>query len=214
MEEEKNPDYISLIDAAKLCSYSEPYLRLRARQGKLKSIKLGKKWMTTSGWIADYERRVAEWRESSEAKKVFVQIEPPKEVAAVLASLSAPAAVDKNIVLPPVAARRKLSRPGGQVLPLPRERSSSKAAIDCGWIGPLLAGALAAVALFLAANPQGFRAIKIDIDSIGQASLRQAVEWRGAARAAIGSDRVGLLPIFGNGSLNGLVDEIDGLFDF
>lgn len=67
----KNRDnnYISLIEASKLCSYSEPYLRLRARQGKLKSIKLGKKWMTTAAWLDDYAARVQEWRELSEAKR-------------------------------------------------------------------------------------------------------------------------------------------------
>jgi len=40
--ENQNQNYISLAQAAKMCSYSEHYLRLRARQGKLKSIKLGK----------------------------------------------------------------------------------------------------------------------------------------------------------------------------
>lgn len=69
MEENTKQNYISLTEAAKLCSYSEPYLRLRARGGKLKSIKLGKKWMTTAAWLDDYAARIQEWRELSEAKK-------------------------------------------------------------------------------------------------------------------------------------------------
>jgi len=66
--ENQNQNYISLAQAAKMCSYSEHYLRLRARQGKLKSIKLGKKWMTTLAWLREYEERVAEWRQLTEAK--------------------------------------------------------------------------------------------------------------------------------------------------
>lgn len=88
MEENKKRNFISLAEAAKLCSYSEPYLRLRARGGKLKSIKLGKKWMTTAAWLDDYEIRVQEWREAGEAKKAA-------QSAAVL--VSAPAELSGNL---------------------------------------------------------------------------------------------------------------------
>jgi hypothetical protein len=67
-----NTKYISLLEASKLCAYSEPYLRLRARQGKLKSIKLGKKWMTTAAWLDDYAARIQEWQELAAARKVAV----------------------------------------------------------------------------------------------------------------------------------------------
>jgi hypothetical protein len=73
VEEKTNVEYISLFEASKLCSYSEPYLRLRARQGKLKSIKLGKKWMTTDLWIKDYVKRTKEWNEKIAAKKAQVK---------------------------------------------------------------------------------------------------------------------------------------------
>lgn len=48
--------YISLREAAKLCSYSQDYLSLRARQGKLKALKLGRNWVTTQEWLRQYER--------------------------------------------------------------------------------------------------------------------------------------------------------------
>ncbi len=46
--------YISLQDAAKICSYSQEYLSLRARQGKLKAIKRGRNWFTTAEWLNIY----------------------------------------------------------------------------------------------------------------------------------------------------------------
>jgi len=52
-------EYISLREATKYCSYSQDYLKLRARQGKLKSIKLGRNWFTTKEWIEEYIRKVS-----------------------------------------------------------------------------------------------------------------------------------------------------------
>jgi len=53
------PDkYISLIEASKLCSYSQGYLSLRARQGKLKAVKLGRNWVTTQEWLREYIEEV------------------------------------------------------------------------------------------------------------------------------------------------------------
>lgn len=48
-------------------------MRLRARQGKLKSIKLGKKWMTTELWIKDYVKKTKEWNAKIAAKKAQVK---------------------------------------------------------------------------------------------------------------------------------------------
>lgn len=90
MEENKNQNYISLVEAAKMCSYSEPYLRLRARAGKLKSVKLGKKWMTTAEWLREYEARVAAWRQATEEKRIVS--------TAVL--VSAPAELSENMSVP------------------------------------------------------------------------------------------------------------------
>jgi len=79
VEEKINEGYISLLEASKLCSYSEPYLRLRARQGKLKSIKFGKKWMTTELWIEDYIQRTKEWNDKIAANKTAVKETPAKQ---------------------------------------------------------------------------------------------------------------------------------------
>jgi len=52
---DKTENLISLAEAARICSYSQEYLSLRARQGKLKATKLGRRnWVTTRQWLADY----------------------------------------------------------------------------------------------------------------------------------------------------------------
>ena len=47
--------YISLKKAAEYCPYSQDYLKLRARQGKLKAIKMGRNWFTTREWLKVYK---------------------------------------------------------------------------------------------------------------------------------------------------------------
>jgi hypothetical protein len=54
MEKDK---YISLSKAAQLCPYNQGYLSLRARQGKLKAIKLGRNWMTKEEWLNEYVKK-------------------------------------------------------------------------------------------------------------------------------------------------------------
>ncbi len=46
--------YLSLSKATEFCSYSQEYLGLRARQGKLKAIKIGRNWFTTENWLKEY----------------------------------------------------------------------------------------------------------------------------------------------------------------
>lgn len=53
-EEGQTKYYISLQQATKFCNYSQEYLSLRARQGKLKSLKLGRNWVTTKEWLEEY----------------------------------------------------------------------------------------------------------------------------------------------------------------
>lgn len=53
--------YISLQEASKSCNYSQEYLSLRSRQGKLKSIKFGKNWVTTKEWLAEYVKKSEEY---------------------------------------------------------------------------------------------------------------------------------------------------------
>lgn len=50
----KTDNYISLQEASDLCDYSQEYLSLRARQGKLKSVKLGRNWATKKEWLEMY----------------------------------------------------------------------------------------------------------------------------------------------------------------
>ena len=47
-------EYLSLSKVAELCNYSQEYLSLRARQGKLKAVKIGKNWFTTEHWLKEY----------------------------------------------------------------------------------------------------------------------------------------------------------------
>lgn len=47
-------DYISLKEATKFCKYSQDYLKLRARQRKLKAVKIGRNWLTKREWIEEY----------------------------------------------------------------------------------------------------------------------------------------------------------------
>lgn len=66
MEDHNNnyQEYISLREAVKFCDYSQEYLSLRARQGRLKSVKLGRNWVTTKEWLADYASKVTEYNNS------------------------------------------------------------------------------------------------------------------------------------------------------
>lgn len=56
-EKGDDEDYISLAEASKLCPYSQEYLSLMARKGKLESIKLGRNWVTTRKAIREYLKR-------------------------------------------------------------------------------------------------------------------------------------------------------------
>lgn len=46
--------YISLKEATRFCNYSQDYLKLRSRQGKLKAVKIGRNWVTTAEWVDEY----------------------------------------------------------------------------------------------------------------------------------------------------------------
>ncbi|PJA02100.1 hypothetical protein COX73_02535, partial [bacterium (Candidatus Gribaldobacteria) CG_4_10_14_0_2_um_filter_36_18] len=55
----RSKEYISLSDAARYSGcYSQEYLSLRARQGKLKATKIGRNWITTKEWLDEYLERV------------------------------------------------------------------------------------------------------------------------------------------------------------
>ena len=50
----KGPEYISLAEAAKGTPYSQEYLSLLARKGRLEAIKLGRNWFTTKQAVKRY----------------------------------------------------------------------------------------------------------------------------------------------------------------
>jgi len=54
VKEQKQDNYISLQEATKYCSYSQEYLSLRARQGKLRAIKIGRNWVAKKEWLDAY----------------------------------------------------------------------------------------------------------------------------------------------------------------
>lgn len=55
---EEKTKYISLAETSKYCNYSQEYLSLRARQGKLKAIKIGRNWVTKKEWLRDYLNKI------------------------------------------------------------------------------------------------------------------------------------------------------------
>ena len=83
MKDKEINNYISLQEATKYCSYSQEYLSLRARQGKLKAVKLGRNWFTKKEWIENYGSQVEDYKNNlnGKAKKVVVrkavEVEPP-----------------------------------------------------------------------------------------------------------------------------------------
>ena len=86
MSEDPRPDYISLRDAAKYSGcYSQDYLKLRARQGKLKAVKIARNWLTTKEWIDEYLERVKGKRigasDRGEDKKIEDQLEKEKYIS-------------------------------------------------------------------------------------------------------------------------------------
>src|SRR3989344_3516375 len=61
--------YISLQEATHQCSYTQEYLSLRARQGKLKARKLGRNWFTTKDWLNEYVQGATDFNVEMEEKR-------------------------------------------------------------------------------------------------------------------------------------------------
>jgi len=62
-KDNKDNQYISLKEMSEFSDYSQDYLSLRARQGKLKAVKLGRNWVTTKEWFNEYTNKVNEYKE-------------------------------------------------------------------------------------------------------------------------------------------------------
>lgn len=76
--------YLSLADAARISPYTQEYLSLRARQGKLQALKLGRNWVTTQEWLNDYLEQVRQSEAELKQVRPYDQVsaEPPLEDAA------------------------------------------------------------------------------------------------------------------------------------
>ena len=78
-------EYISLQEAAKYSDYSQEYLSLRARQGKLKSIKLGRNWVTKTEWLKEYLQQVDDYNfnlsKVKKGRKIIVPVTIVKKTA-------------------------------------------------------------------------------------------------------------------------------------
>ena len=70
-----NQEYISLQEATKYCPYSQEYLSLRARQGKLKAVKFGRNWVTKKEWIQEYLRSVEKYNQQLKRSKIIASKE-------------------------------------------------------------------------------------------------------------------------------------------
>ncbi|MFH1841336.1 MAG: hypothetical protein ABH800_01070, partial [Candidatus Nealsonbacteria bacterium] len=82
MEGKNNNNFISLQNATKLCNYSQEYLSLRARQGKLKAEKIGRNWVTTKEWLQEYLKSAKEYNNITNEKKEKKVAEEKKAVEA------------------------------------------------------------------------------------------------------------------------------------
>src|SRR3989338_1165703 len=67
-------EYITLQEAAKLCRYSQEYLSLRSRQGKLKALKFGRNWVTKKDWVEDYLKEIGNFNQNTEENKDFIRV--------------------------------------------------------------------------------------------------------------------------------------------
>lgn len=70
--------YITLAEAADHAPYTQEYLSLRARQGKLRAVKSGRSWVTTLGWLDDYLEQVSEAK--NQLKEAAVAMDQPASI--------------------------------------------------------------------------------------------------------------------------------------
>lgn len=62
-KEAEAKNLIPLSEAEEFCEYSADYLKLRARQGKLKAEKDGRIWVTKKSWVEEYEEKMERYWE-------------------------------------------------------------------------------------------------------------------------------------------------------
>jgi len=72
--------YIPLKEATKLCNYSQEYLSLRARQGKLKSAKFGRNWITTQEWLEEYINKSEEYNSAHKGNAYWIKNKKERKI--------------------------------------------------------------------------------------------------------------------------------------
>jgi len=60
LDKEFDSDYMTLAEASKQCKYSQEYLSLLARKGRIEAIKFGRNWMISKKALNEYFK-VCEW---------------------------------------------------------------------------------------------------------------------------------------------------------
>ncbi|MCD6500943.1 hypothetical protein J7K42_02980, partial [bacterium] len=79
--------YISLREAAKYSGrYSQEYLSLRARQGKLKAVKFGRNWVTRKEWVDEYIKQVNDYKNKYKNNCHQTQVLDKKEAISTISS--------------------------------------------------------------------------------------------------------------------------------
>ncbi|MCX6765190.1 MAG: hypothetical protein NT148_01475, partial [Candidatus Nealsonbacteria bacterium] len=68
--ESQKRKYISLAEASNSSPFSQPYLHLRIRQGKLKAVKFGRNWMTTNEWLDEYLLKSKKYKDGYIKQKI------------------------------------------------------------------------------------------------------------------------------------------------
>ena len=77
---EGDSNNISLQEATKYCGYSQEYLSLRARHGKLKAIKFGRNWVTKKEWLDEYLKKTEKYNNNSKLNHVKKFVLPPQNL--------------------------------------------------------------------------------------------------------------------------------------
>lgn len=87
---DENKSYIALSEAAENTGYSQEYLSLRARQGKLQAVKIGRNWVTTKDWLQSYLQKVEEYKNNHQINGVVPKIQEEKLSAVKVKTIVAP----------------------------------------------------------------------------------------------------------------------------
>ena len=83
MAENHSENYISLQEATRYSPYSQEYLSLRARSGKLKALKIGRNWVTTREWLEEYLKKVEDYtinHRHDENRLISSFVQPPENL--------------------------------------------------------------------------------------------------------------------------------------